>query len=178
MIGAPRERRTTRIPDSASHLFPYLHSAGLKLPGDDTPPVEPPPALKERIMAVVHAEVRARQPGADVVALHASASSATAPGAGGIVTIAGGRASLRVWGLPRSAGGIHRVWLLEGPAPRVPRPGPTLDLDAHGRADVDLGALGSARELVVAPESAAGAPRGRPVLRVRVPPGVAGRRGR
>ena len=129
-------------------------------------------------MAVVYAEARARQAGADAVPLHASASSAAAPGAGGTVTIAEGRASLRVWGLPACAAGVHRVWLLEGPAPRVPRPGPALDLDVTGGADVDLGALGAARELVVVPESAAGAPRGRPVLRVRVPPGVAGRPGR
>ncbi len=178
MIGGPRERRTHRITDSASHLFPYLHEPGLKLPGDDAPPVEPPPALKERIMAVVHAEVRARQAGAEAVVLHASASSVAAPGAGGVVTIAQGRASLRVWGLRPSVACVHRVWLLEGPTPWVPWPGPTLDLDAHGGAEADLGALGTARELVVAPESAAGAPRGRPDLRVLIPPGVAERPGR
>lgn len=178
MIGAPRLRRTTRITDSASHLFPYLPAHGLKLPGDDAPPVEPPPALKERIMAVVHAEVRARQAGAEDVVLHASASSVAAPGAGAVVTIAGGRASLRVWGLRPSAARVHRVWLLEGPAPRVPRPGPALDLDAGGGAEADLGALGTAREIVVAPESGTGAPQLRPVLRVRVPPGVAAGPGR
>lgn len=159
-----------RIPGRSPHLSPYLGPAVPKLPGDDAPPVEPPPALKERIMDVVHAEARAAADGPDPVVLRASTSSASAPGAGGTLTLHADRMVLRAWGLPApSSGRAYRLWLLSGDGPGVPDPGPLLRVDADGGASVELPVSASASELVVALDDAA------PALRVSVPAGVAAR---
>lgn len=182
MIGAPGAGRIPAITGSRSHLHPYLGPCAPKLPGDGAPPVEPPPALKERLMAVVHAEVHAAGAPAGPVTLRASASSAAAPAAGALVTVSAAGALLRVWGLPAPDGGAgaarYRVWLLHGASPRVPQPGPVLALDARGCAEVALGALGATAEVAVAPEDDEGPARGEPVLRIGLPPGVAARAGR
>lgn len=163
----------TRIPGRSPHLSPYLAPAVPKLPGDDAPPVEPPPALKERIMAVVRAEACAATDGRAPVVLRASASSASAPGAGGTLTVLGDRTVLRAWGLPAPPRGCaYRVWLLRGAGPYLPDPGPALALDADGNASLALPMIAGAAEIVVALDDAA------PALRVAVPPGVAARAGR
>lgn len=131
-------------------------------------------------MAVVHAEAAARRAGREeAVTLPATTSAAAAPGAEADVTVTGDQATLRVRGLPRPAPGAgYRVWLLDGAPPRLPRPGPPLELDPRGCAELDLGALGDAEEVIVAPHGADDAPRGHAVLCVRLPPGVATGRGR
>lgn len=169
----------TAITEPSSHLSPYLRELVAKLPGDDAPPVEPPPALKERIMAVVRAEARAADLASEPVELPASVSSAGAPGAGATLTLMGAGATLRAWGLPAPpAGCVYRVWLLRGPAPRVPEPGPLLTLDATGGGAVELGALAGAEELTLALEGSGAVPLASPALRVGIPPGVRTRRGR
>ena len=180
MIAPRRDGRIPAITGSASHLHPYLGPQVPKLPGDGAPPVEPPPALKDRLMAVVHAEVDATGAPAGPVTLRASASCAAAPAAGALVTVApSGGGVLRVWGLPVADDATrYRVWLLHGPAPRVPQPGPVLALDAGGCAEVALGPLGATEEVAVTPERDGAAGRCAPVLRVGLPPGVAARAGR
>lgn len=179
MIARAGVRRIPAITFRPSHLLPYRGSHAAKLPGDGAPPIEPPPALKERIMAVVHAESRAATAPEGAVTLPASVSSSAAPGAAADVTISAAGTWLRVRGLPAPPpGGAYRVWLLHGAAPRVPQPGPLLQLDAEGRADLELTTLGGAHELAVALEGAAGPAFAAPVLRVLLPPGVAARDGR
>lgn len=164
----------TRIPGRSPHLSPYLGSAVPKLPGDDAPGVEPPPALKERIMDVIHAEAGAAVCGSQPAVLRASASCASAPGAGATLTVDGDRAVLSAWGLPAPPpGSVYRVWLLRGTAPCVPEPGPALTLDAAGRARLELTAVAGTAEIAVAVDGAA-----TPALRVTVPSSVGARDGR
>ena len=126
-------------------------------------------------MAVVHAEARAAAAGTDPVTLPASTSSAVGTRRRRRRSRSPAAArSLRAWGLPAPGDRrAYRVWLLDGAAPRVPRPGPLLGLDARRGREVELGGARRGRASSWSrSEGAQGAPRGRPVLRVRLPPGV------
>jgi len=67
MLGALPAREAERVAEHAEgcprcgHEARQLRSVVAKLPGDDAPPIEPPPELKQRIMAVVYAESLLRE---------------------------------------------------------------------------------------------------------------------
>jgi hypothetical protein len=181
-IGALPEHDAERIRSHVAACPPCRAEAhelqGLlaKLPGDDAPPVEPPPALREQIMAVVAAEARGPVGPGERRDLPATVSHASAPGARGTLTVERGRGVLRAAGLPAPAdGAVHRIWLLArsagGEEALVPQPGPEIHPDAQGAGWWDVGDLRDVGEVVIvtgAAGAAAGSP-GRVVLRVRLP---------
>lgn len=146
-----------------------------KLPGDDAPAVEPPPALKERIMSVVRAEARAFGSAADAPELPATVSLAAAPAGRATLTVGPDGAVLRAECLPAPPdGAAYRVWFMGGPGgrhdgPRVPSPGPRIEVAGDGRGRWDLGVLDGVGEVAVALEGDTPGAGGRPVLRVRLP---------
>jgi hypothetical protein len=139
-----------------------------KLPGDDAPPIEPPPYLKERIMAVVRAEARA---GARAREIPATVSVEHAPAGEARLLLRGGEGTLEARRLPPPPdGAAYRLWLLRGAEPpRLPEPGPVVEVGPDGRGRWEVGGLRGVHELVVAVERPETGLR-RALLRVRLPP--------
>ncbi|MCU0312848.1 MAG: hypothetical protein MUC84_02145 [Solirubrobacteraceae bacterium] len=142
-----------------------------KLPGDDAPPIEPPPYLKERIMAVVRAEARAQAAGHMAREIPATVSVEHAPAGEARLLLLGDHGTLEAHHLPPAPeGAAYRLWLLRGAAPpRLPEPGPLVEVGPDGRGRWELGGLRGVHEVLVAVEQPAPAPR-RTLLRVRLPP--------